>query len=73
MGLENLTENSTPCEICRELGLADDRYTRAINTNITCNAMDSAFCLQKDRAMIYLLYQNYLTLKKNNLNNEAKN
>lgn len=69
--ISKLTEESTPCEICRELGLIDERIavkpksfmTREdLGNNICYGSSVYAYgfnsCLQKDRAMIKLLFLN---------------
>lgn len=71
MGIEKLTENSTPCEICRELGLRDPNVAETISeydstknicyrhaqwNNLHGHGYD--VCLQSDRALIKLMYLN---------------
>jgi len=61
MGVEKLIEDSLPCTICEELS-GDLRDEKTLYSN--CPEFKNGSCNYKDRAMLKLLYLNYLNGKK---------
>jgi len=65
MGIEKLTEDSTSCEICRELGLRDSKVAQKSDMGNPDTCYGTSYlrygynsCLQSDRALIKLMYLN---------------